>query len=503
MIRSGLDISSAGEIMRIDARNALRISLQTNASDTTDAVVEVRRGYGANGPTVPYTPAVTIPLDGDTIVDLDIDDAPEVVLVVTTPGSAGDLLDVGYELQGFTEYWEHFEQIDLSVSGVAWSMIRGSSERHMAMVIMPALANTAEIRLVESASWDIGAGVPRSDIQIAADESVTAFYTSAAERIGIEVTTPQADQIATLYAYSTIGIAGAGMLERDLAMVTDAERWTAPQEFAQGLTLSDGSESAPSLAFANDADCGLYRGSADQWGIVVGGAEILTMQDTGSGAQLIGDGQTFEFSALSTFTVKAPELRIENSSSSFPGILRMGEASNNGSNTVQFIAPTIMSSDVTIIWPQTQPVEGDGIRMDAGFQLSASPWVNAMAIAWEESSDLSTSTLGGFQWSLGNGYAGVAIGFVAPFDGEVIGASLSINDTAPSDIEVEVYKVSAGSPSSAMGISATVTAGDRTGTTNATASGAAFSAGEWLIPKTIAASGSVAGRFIMFIRPTE
>jgi hypothetical protein len=56
---------------------------------------------------------------------------------------------------------------------------------------------------------------------------------------------------------------------------------TAQIPFAQGIKLSDGSDSAPSFTFTSDTNSGLYRIGADNIGLTLNGAKVVDYSTTG------------------------------------------------------------------------------------------------------------------------------------------------------------------------------------------------------------------------------
>lgn len=95
MIRQAIPFGTVGEATRFSVRGFLRASVRVTADDGGAGTIEIRRGY-PDTHSAAYTVAQTVDINGDTPIDLVVDDCPELSVWVTVAGSG--TFDVEWEL---------------------------------------------------------------------------------------------------------------------------------------------------------------------------------------------------------------------------------------------------------------------------------------------------------------------------------------------------------------------------------------------------------------------
>lgn len=196
MIVYGLDLDSATEALRISARGYLRISLKATADSAAIAQAEIMRAYGTV--LVPYDIPLMLPLNGESIIDLDVDDCPEIAIVITTPDSGS--FDVEWALGTKVQDSMVESRLDLSVPGMVWeSGPLRDYERKTTIVVSPGdEVTTAAIKLQHSINF---AGQPVSGSSIPIDDSVFTEQIGPRSSIGILCTDGQTDLQAVAWVY--------------------------------------------------------------------------------------------------------------------------------------------------------------------------------------------------------------------------------------------------------------------------------------------------------------
>lgn len=130
---------------------------------------------------------------------------------------------------------------------------------------------------IASASTVDLAGAIQSNITVSGTTTVTSFGTGASNGVikyvtftgaltlthGSNLICPNSTNLAVA-AGDTVQVRSEG-----------SNVWRVVKSPQVTLTMPDGSVSAPGLAFANDANCGLFRTGSDNWGLSGGGYQFL------------------------------------------------------------------------------------------------------------------------------------------------------------------------------------------------------------------------------------
>lgn len=184
MSQTALDLDMPGEVHRFSVMGWGRASLLAIADDADAGVVEVRRAYGESGPTVPYSPAKTIPLDGSAPVDLEVDDASHLAVFVTTAGAGT------FDLETFVErpIVDELDEItsDLDSDPTIWSRPI-TPEYGVKVSIVSALTQTPsgpDVALRASVDPQ-GHAVPLSGGSVALDGTLTTIEVHTRGRVDL------------------------------------------------------------------------------------------------------------------------------------------------------------------------------------------------------------------------------------------------------------------------------------------------------------------------------
>lgn len=123
---------------------------------------------------------------------------------------------------------------------------------------------------------------------------------------------------------------------------------------------------------------------------------------------------------------------------------------------------------------------------------------NWIPIVAEESGDLSTSTGGGYQFSMGNGDINTNFGAVIPYDYEVMAVGISTRGATTSTVEVYVGTANT-TTMTASGVSVSLSSSRSAFTVAGTPYAA--NAGDWVTFRTTSGSGGGGVRVTAWIRP--
>lgn len=146
MILTGLKLDTVVEVARVGTRGWGRVSLRATAGNALTGAVEVRRAYSSAGPTVPYTSPLMIPLNGETVIDLGVDDCPGLAFLVTTAGQGE------FELEAFFDrpMIDSFDLVEWGQDQTLWSKLMERDNGQKIAVVADldkvATASTVELR---------------------------------------------------------------------------------------------------------------------------------------------------------------------------------------------------------------------------------------------------------------------------------------------------------------------------------------------------------------------
>lgn len=563
MIVEGIPFGTVGEAFRFSVAGYLRASIRITADSASAGTIHIRRAWGSNI-VAAYSPAQTIQVNGSEPVDLVVDDCSELVVWVTAAGSG--TFDLEYTLDTPAIDALSAVYATMGRKGRLWSDLL-SNERLDRITVVAELDNAETTGAIELRAAVDPDGEATTIGSIALDGTPTSFTLGARTRVDLYCTGAQADQGVELRVYRVQSPQMMGVDELELpdtlAYTDQAQQWAFLQQFdnfnisgsGSGRTritssatagevvdlpalsgeipiltdlsplageymrrhgsggyestgilhAEDGSEASPSIAFDSDDDNGFYRIGSDNWAASVGGTGVLFFGTAGGGlfTTLVFTASLVSINATTSWLSSVPDFIIVNPSTSLGAALSLREASTNGTSDVTIKAPASLAASYDLELFDAIPPSGHGVLFGSAGKMKSSPWASAVAIGFEESSNLSTSTAAGFQWSLGNGDLGDGYGAVIPFDYEIIGISASAESNPSGSATIEVYAgADEATALSSTGVSVSLGTGERSNYTDATGSPVTGNKGDILAPKTTAVSGTVAGgRIVIWVRP--
>lgn len=550
-----------GEVVRLGCMGFMRARVRVRAADATVGAIEVRRGFGPGGPIEPYTEAIELDLAGDEPTTLLVDDCPELVLVVTTGGSGSFEVEWSLDLPVQDRFMVHHVPLGTAENGTLWesgALIRGERQVSFAVTTSDAAGTAVAIlgdQLDSQAQFQ-----DRSGAVIALDGGVSTYELGPAHAIRVATQSGEADLEARLCIYLCGDPIQAGILPPNIAYLDQSQEFTAAKLFSgpvsigdlstgitslatdasanrsvtfpdlegelavvstpspasgdylrrsgngyeatKNLAAEDGSESAPGLTFANDTNNGFFLNATDDWRATVGGNQVLYFQlIAGVFTTLVFSADFVSIGATTSWLVSAPKAVVSNTNSASGGKLALREASTNGSTEVGIVAPANLASAYDLELPDAQPADGDGLMAGASGKLTSSPYAGCIALGWETASAYSSTTNGGFGWSMGARSGGDGFGVEFPYACEIVAISVSGKTVPATSTTIEVYKGTRGSTSSGTGLSVTMST-SQAGNTAVAGSPIAVSSGEYIVPRTTGGSGGTGGRVVIWVRPT-
>lgn len=198
-----LKLDTIGNKGAIDVQGVRRISLQAmpTGGAPSSAVLEVKRAFGDQSPSVSFSTAQTITLDGTAITEIDVTDTAWLHLVCTTAES-GISVDLEYTTGGPMRGQAYIVDLDATETGVRGTLDVSGSSRAFVLAEAHGDTNSSAFEIKRAAAPGFNAVSFSSAVNLTIDGStITEIDTLQTATLLAVCGTSQASQRLSLWVY--------------------------------------------------------------------------------------------------------------------------------------------------------------------------------------------------------------------------------------------------------------------------------------------------------------